>query len=63
MRFKLLLDEKDIHQMSMIGEDSYPDKRVTSLDKANAVIDIMTSALTLVFQKNETNRINILKVC
>lgn len=32
------------------------------LEKANAVIDIMSSALSLVAQINETDRINILKV-
>ncbi|KAG1371675.1 hypothetical protein COCNU_16G007690 [Cocos nucifera] len=33
------------------------------LDKANAVIDIMSTALSLVVQINETDYINILKMC
>ncbi|XP_078429132.1 uncharacterized protein LOC144701249 [Wolffia australiana] len=53
MRCKLLLDE----------EASDHEKSVTHLEKASAVIDLMSSALTLVFQKNETDRINILKMC
>lgn len=56
MRCKCLLDETDMHQ----SNDS--DMRDSCLEKANAVIDVMSSALTLVCQINETDRINILKV-
>ncbi|KAK2374522.1 hypothetical protein QL285_075477 [Trifolium repens] len=38
-------------------------KKIGILRKAIAVIDIMSSALSLVFQINETDRINILKMC
>lgn len=61
MRCKLLLDEKELQHMSNI-EPSDHDNGKIRLEKANAVIDIMSSALALVFQKNETDRTNILKV-
>ena len=58
MRCKILLDDKKIQQSHGIEiEDTHNDSR---LEKANAVIDIMSSALVL--QINETDRINILKV-
>ncbi|XP_050385714.1 uncharacterized protein LOC126802181 isoform X1 [Argentina anserina] len=61
MRCKILLNETKTQQShdSDIG-DMHKDNR---LEKANAVIDIMSSALSLVFQINETDRMNILKMC
>lgn len=61
MRCKFLLDERRLqyfssHNNERVNEDSH-------LMKANAVIDIMSSAMSLVYQINETDRINILKVC
>lgn len=58
MRCKFLLDENEMQHIngSNIGQE-HVDNR---LEKANAVIDIMSSALSLVV--NETDRINILKV-
>nr|GEU89996.1 hypothetical protein [Tanacetum cinerariifolium] len=58
MRCKFLLDESEL-QRSVGNEDH----EKTRLDKANAVIDIMSSALSLVAQINVTDRINILKMC
>lgn len=58
MRCKFLLDENEM-QHSDGGDHVYRDTR---LEKANSVIDIMSTALSLVFQINETDRINILKV-
>ena len=60
MRCKFLLDESEMQQSS--NSDVGPDDRVTRLEKANAVIDIMSSALFLVTQINEMDRMNILKV-
>lgn len=54
MRCKILLDENETQQ-SLDSDNN-------RLEKANAVIDIMSSALSLVFQINETDRVNILKV-
>lgn len=54
MRCKLLLDEDDVQ---------IPSSNDSRLTKANSVIDIMSSALSLVAQINETDRINILKMC
>lgn len=60
MRCKFLLDE---HEMQLsFSRDLDHGKKDWHLEKANAVIDIMSSALSLVFQINETDRINILKV-
>ncbi|XP_010520122.1 PREDICTED: uncharacterized protein LOC104799352 [Tarenaya hassleriana] len=61
IRCKFLLDENEIQQ-SASGDTSHDheDKR---LEKANAVIDTMSSALSLMAQINETDRINILKMC
>ncbi|XVE69143.1 hypothetical protein DITRI_Ditri09bG0126900 [Diplodiscus trichospermus] len=62
MRCKFLLDESEMQQSS--NGDFGPDHRDTRLEKANAVIDIMSSALFLVAaQINETDRVNILKMC
>ncbi|KAK2359854.1 hypothetical protein QL285_085184 [Trifolium repens] len=61
MRCKFLLDE---HEMQLsVSKDLEHGKKDWHLEKANAVIDIMSSALSLVFQINETDRINILKMC
>uniref|UniRef100_A0A7N0V565 Uncharacterized protein n=1 Tax=Kalanchoe fedtschenkoi TaxID=63787 RepID=A0A7N0V565_KALFE len=57
MRCKCLLDENKHYSE---GKEPRGDSR---LEKANAVIDIMSSALSLVAQINETDRINILKMC
>ncbi|KAF7822310.1 Armadillo-type fold [Senna tora] len=61
MRCKFLLDEHEMQHVS--GTDVGPGQKDWHLEKANAVIDIMSSALWLVFQINETDRINILKMC
>nr|XP_048326405.1 uncharacterized protein LOC107413517 isoform X2 [Ziziphus jujuba var. spinosa] len=61
MRCKFLLDEYDM-QHSNGGDVGHVEKG-SRLEKANAVIDIMSSALSLVFQINETDRYNILKMC
>ncbi|KAI3721282.1 hypothetical protein L2E82_32288 [Cichorium intybus] len=58
MRCKFLLDENEL-QHSVTNEAHGK----TRLDKANAVIDIMSSALSLVAQINVTDRMNILKMC
>ncbi|KAG8645066.1 hypothetical protein MANES_10G033000v8 [Manihot esculenta] len=61
MRCKFLLDENEMQQLnSGSSGHGHLDNR---LEKANAVIDIMSSALSLVAQINETDRINILKMC
>ncbi|XP_027349786.1 uncharacterized protein LOC113861275 isoform X2 [Abrus precatorius] len=61
MRCKFLLDEYEMQLSS--SRDLGHGKKDWHLEKANAVIDIMSSALSLVFQINETDRINILKMC
>ncbi|CAN1339027.1 hypothetical protein LINPERPRIM_LOCUS38300 [Linum perenne] len=61
VRCKSLLDENEMEQpgaSNVICGDA--DSR---LEKANAVVDIMSSALSLVAQINETDRFNILKMC
>lgn len=60
MRCKFLLDENEMQHLS--GSDVGHEHGDSRLEKANAVIDIMSSALLLVVQINETDRINILKV-
>ncbi|XP_043718502.1 uncharacterized protein LOC122666550 [Telopea speciosissima] len=62
MRCKLLLDEKEL-ELSSSGELRGHDHGDCRLEKANAVIDIMSSSLLLVYQINETDHINILKMC
>ncbi|KAF6169427.1 hypothetical protein GIB67_021430 [Kingdonia uniflora] len=62
MRCKMLLDENEL-QRSNSGELSGWNPGDIRLEKANAVIDIMSSALSSVAQINETDRINILKMC
>ncbi|KAL6853317.1 hypothetical protein ACP4OV_019346 [Aristida adscensionis] len=57
MRCKLLLDDSDMQ------DHRVADHSKNRLDKAFAVIDIMNSALLLVVQNNETDHINILKMC
>lgn len=61
MRCKFLLDENEMQHLS--GSDVGHEHGDSRLEKANAVIDIMSSALLLVVQINETDRINILKMC
>lgn len=58
MRCKFLLDENELQHSA-----SNEVHGKTRLDKANAVIDIMSSALSLVAQINVTDRMNILKMC
>ncbi|KAF2318716.1 hypothetical protein GH714_010261 [Hevea brasiliensis] len=61
MRCKFLLGENEMQRLNSINAGhEHLDSR---LEKANAVIDIMSSALSLVAQINETDRINILKMC
>ncbi|XP_009347438.2 uncharacterized protein LOC103939111 isoform X2 [Pyrus x bretschneideri] len=60
MRCKILLNENKVQKH---GSDIGNVRRDNRLEKASAVIDIMSSALSLVFQINETDRINILKMC
>ncbi|VAH70312.1 unnamed protein product [Triticum turgidum subsp. durum] len=57
MRCKLLLDDSDMQEHSV----AYHSKN--RLDKAFALIDVMSTALLLVVQNNETDHINILKMC
>lgn len=59
MRCKFLLDEKELMNLSSGNPKNTQDGH---LEKANAVIDIMSSALLLLYQIIETDRINILKV-
>ncbi|KAI9083405.1 hypothetical protein K1719_034619 [Acacia pycnantha] len=60
MRCTFLLDE---HEMQHVSSTDGAEQKDWHLEKANAVIDIMSKALGLVFQRNETDRINILKMC
>ncbi|XVF75368.1 hypothetical protein PTKIN_Ptkin13bG0182700 [Pterospermum kingtungense] len=61
MRCKFLLDESEVQQSS--NSDVGPDHRDTRLEKANALIDLMSSALSLVAKIYETDRMNNLKMC
>ncbi|XP_068634914.1 uncharacterized protein [Aristolochia californica] len=60
MRCKLLLDENKVEHVGS-GEVITYGSGDNRLEEANAMIDIMSSALSLV--ANETDRINILKMC
>ncbi|CAN4097716.1 unnamed protein product [Withania somnifera] len=60
MRCKFLLDESEV-QHAISGETVGDLHDKNRLQKANAVIDIMNSALSLIAQINETDRMNILK--
>ncbi|XP_057511378.1 uncharacterized protein LOC130793593 isoform X2 [Actinidia eriantha] len=62
MRCKFLLDENELQNSGSIEAVGQVQDN-SRLEKANAVIDIMSSALSLVAQINETDRINILKMC
>jgi hypothetical protein len=62
MRFKFLLDENKL-QLASKSEAVESSHDETRLEKAIAVIDIMSSGLSLVAQINETDRLNILKMC
>lgn len=62
MRCKFLLDESEV-QHAISGEMVGDLHNKSRLEKANAVIDIMNSALSLMAQINETDRMNILKMC
>ncbi|KAK9127125.1 hypothetical protein Syun_015922 [Stephania yunnanensis] len=62
MRCKMLLDENEL--LHSAGSEVVEYDLVNSrLEKANAVIGIMSKALSLVTQINETDGINILKMC
>ncbi|KAI4382832.1 hypothetical protein MLD38_008744 [Melastoma candidum] len=61
MRCKFLLDEKEMQIFSSI-DHAHMDEDIR-LKKANAIIDIMSSALSLVCQMHEADRMNILKMC
>ncbi|KAI4351056.1 hypothetical protein L6164_005443 [Bauhinia variegata] len=62
VRCKFLLDEHEMQQ-SISSSPAGHGQKDWHLEKANAVIDIMSSALTLVFWLSETDRMNILKMC
>eukprot|EP00268_Persea_americana_P027875 TRINITY_DN2712_c0_g2_i6.p1 TRINITY_DN2712_c0_g2~~TRINITY_DN2712_c0_g2_i6.p1 ORF type:complete len:1123 (+),score=236.12 TRINITY_DN2712_c0_g2_i6:618-3986(+) len=62
MRLKLLLDENELQHVEGVEVVKF-DHSGNRLEKANVVIDIMSSALSLMAQINETDRINILKMC
>ncbi|KAK1297953.1 hypothetical protein QJS10_CPB14g01498 [Acorus calamus] len=57
--------EKNENEMQHLGREDMAgyDLGDKCLEKANAVVDIMSSSLLLVYQINETDRINILKMC
>ncbi|KAL2558014.1 hypothetical protein Fot_02753 [Forsythia ovata] len=62
MRCKFLLDESEVqHVIRSEAADHMHTK--SRLEKANAVIDIMSSTLSLMAQINETDHMNILKMC
>ncbi|KAL3523792.1 hypothetical protein ACH5RR_016626 [Cinchona calisaya] len=61
MRSKFLLDESEVHRSISDEAHGYLNDK-SRLEKANAIIDIMSSALSLMAQ-NETDHINILKMC
>lgn len=60
VRCKFLLNEREVNH-AITGETLRRPNDKSRLEKANAVIDIMSSALSLMAQ-NETDRLNILKV-
>ncbi|KMT17499.1 hypothetical protein BVRB_2g037810 [Beta vulgaris subsp. vulgaris] len=60
MRCKCLLDEYGLEDSAGSSGDRNQDR---CLEKANSVIDIMSSCLSLVAQINETDHFNILKMC
>ncbi|WOH02547.1 hypothetical protein DCAR_0521936 [Daucus carota subsp. sativus] len=61
VRCKFLLDEKKIQHLGNDVSDQLQEK--SRLEKASVVIDVMSTALSLVAQINETDRLNILKMC
>lgn len=61
MHCKLLLDKNKLQQINSEEDIGYA-KCDSHLEKANTLIDLMTCSLLLLYQKNETDRINILKV-
>lgn len=60
MRCKCLLDENGLEDAARSSGDCDQDR---SLLKANSLIDIMSTCLSLVAQINETDHFNILKMC
>lgn len=61
VRCKLILDENKLQRINN-GEPVIYEQDNSRLEKANTLIDIMSCSLLLLDQKNETDRINILKV-
>ncbi|KZV33927.1 fanconi-associated nuclease 1 [Dorcoceras hygrometricum] len=60
IRCKILLDESEVQHV--VRDDSAsPIHDKSRLEKANTMIDIMSGALSLMTQINETDRMNILK--
>ncbi|CAI9092445.1 OLC1v1027674C1 [Oldenlandia corymbosa var. corymbosa] len=62
MQSKFLLDESDVNPAPNVEAAGHGNDN-SRLEKANAVIDIMSSSLSLMAQRNETDHINILKMC
>ncbi|XP_017247716.1 uncharacterized protein LOC108219002 isoform X2 [Daucus carota subsp. sativus] len=60
-RCKFLLDERKNQHLNKEVVEQLQDK--SCLEKANAVLDIMSTALSLVADINETDHLNILKMC
>ncbi|KAL2541549.1 hypothetical protein Adt_02527 [Abeliophyllum distichum] len=62
MRCKFLLDESEAQHVIRSEAAGHMHTK-SRLEKANAVIDIMSSTLSLMAQINETDHMNILKMC
>ncbi|KAL3521065.1 hypothetical protein ACH5RR_019214 [Cinchona calisaya] len=62
VRSKFLLDESEVHHATSVEAPGHLNDE-SHLEKANAVIDIMSTALSLMAQINETDHMNILKMC
>ncbi|CAI9774828.1 unnamed protein product [Fraxinus pennsylvanica] len=62
MRCKFLLDESEVQHVIRSEAAGHMHAK-SRLEKANAVINIMSNALSLMAQRNETDRMNILKMC
>ncbi|EPS72407.1 hypothetical protein M569_02349, partial [Genlisea aurea] len=61
MRCKFLLDENEFHEATTRAQSAAHEKNYH--ERASAVIDIMSCALSLMAQINETDGMNILKMC
>ncbi|XP_031485176.1 uncharacterized protein LOC116254156 isoform X1 [Nymphaea colorata] len=62
MQCQILLNKSNLQHVNGDGVVNH-DISSESLEKANAVIGVMNSALLLVVSINETDRINVLKMC